>query len=123
MTDKLLQYVGGAVVILALLAGWQYLLESTRSPALKSWHSCKTRILESWAGSHPDHVKAVLSFASDHAYSFGGESPSDSFNDRESRGTAVSDAKELGISESELIQLDQRVAKDCGPFPKSKWFE
>ncbi len=34
----------------------------------------------------------------------------------DSRRTAVSEANQLGISEHELIELDQRVANECRPF-------
>jgi len=116
---KLLQFVGGAVIIVVLLGGWRYFLESTRPPALKAWETCKRQFLENWAGSHTNQVKPLLSFTEDHFYSFGAESHPDHFDDHDSRGTAVSDAQKLGIGESALIQLDQRIAKECGPFPRS----
>jgi len=119
MTKKMLEMAGGAVVIVSLVGGLQYFLESTRPPALKTWESCKLRLLDNWAGLHTNQVKPVLGFAHDHVYSFGAESRPDHFDDHDSRGTAQVDAQKLGISESELIQLDQRLAKECGPFPKS----
>jgi hypothetical protein len=75
--------------------------------------------LETWAASHPDRSKALLQFAQDHFYSFGGESPAGHFDDHDSRGTAVSDAGRLGMSEAELLELDQRIAKECGAFPRA----
>jgi hypothetical protein len=64
-------------------------------------------------------VQSLLDFTRDHFYSFGGESGAARFDDHDSRGTARADANQLGISERELIQLDQRVANECGPFPRS----
>ena len=118
LMDKLLRFVGGAVIVIALVGGWRYFLESTRPPALKTWVACKEKLLENWAGAHANQVKPLLDFTNDHAHSFGAESRSDSFDDHDSRGTAVSDAQKLGISESELIQLDQGINKECGPFPR-----
>lgn len=114
-----LRLLGGAVIIVVLLVGWRYLLKSSRSPELKAWETCKAQLLEGWAGSHSNQVEPLLSFTQDHFYSFGAESRPDHFDDHDSRGTAQTDAQRLGISESELIQLDQRIAKECGPFPKS----
>ncbi|MGD0651191.1 MAG: hypothetical protein ABSA97_08650 [Verrucomicrobiia bacterium] len=116
--EKLLKAAGGLIVIFAALVGLRYLLVSTRPPKLKAWESCKVNILENWAASHPGQVKALLHFTQDHLYSFGGESPMDHFDDHDSRGTAVAHAGRLGISETELIQLDQRIARECGSFPR-----
>lgn len=116
--EKVSRFVAMAVIIIGLLVGWRYFLESTRPEVLKKWEVCKKGLLESWAQGHPTQVKLLLEFTTDHVYSFGAESHADSFDDHDSRGTAVGDAKKLGISESELIQLDQRIAKECGPFPR-----
>lgn len=75
MIKKLLQMLGAAVVIVVLLGGWRYFLESTRPPALKAWEACKRQILGNWAGAHTDQVTSLLRFTEDHFYSFGGESP------------------------------------------------
>jgi len=119
MFKKLLQTVGGVVIIILLLGLWRYFLQSTRPSELKAWEACKTRLLENWAGSRANHVTSLLHFTQDHFYSFGGESPADHFDDHDSRGTARADADQLGISEHELIQLDQRIANECGAFPRS----
>lgn len=119
MIKKLLQILGVGVIIVALLGGWRYLLESTRPPKLKAWEACKTKLLENWAGSRANNVKSLFHFTQDHFYSFGGESPADHFDDHDSRGTARADADQLGISEHELIQLDYRIANECGAFPRS----
>lgn len=119
MINKLVQFVGWAVIVIVLYGRWRYLLMSTRPPELKVWETCKRRLLENWGGSHTNQVKPLLQFTEDHFYSFGAESTSGSFDDHDSRGMAVNDAQKLGVSESELIQLDQRIAKECGPFPRS----
>jgi hypothetical protein len=119
MFKKLQQTVGGIVIIVVLLGLWRYFLESTRPPELKAWEACKAKLLEKWAGSHINQVKSLLHFTQDHFYSFGAESPLDHFDDHDSRGTARADANQLGISEHELIQLDQRIASECGAFPRS----
>ena len=116
---KLLQILGAGVIIVALLGGWRYLLEATRPPKLKAWETCKAKLLENWALSHASQVKPLLHFTEDHFYSFGGESRRDHFDDHDSRGTARADAGQLGISEHELIQLDQRIGNECGLFPRS----
>ena len=119
MMKTIQKALGSIVIIVALLAGWRYFLYSTRPPQLKAWETCKSKLLESWTESHTNQVKALLSFTQDHFYSFGGESSPDRFDDHDSRGTARVDADRLSISEHELIQLDQRIAKECGPFPRS----
>ncbi len=119
MSKKLLEMLGGAVVIVLLLVGFQYFLESSRPPALKAWEGCKRKILANWAGAHTNQVTPLIRFTEDHFYSFGGESPPNSFDDHDSRGTAQADAAKLAISAHELIQMDQRIANECGPFPKS----
>jgi hypothetical protein len=116
---KLVRLLGGVVVIVVLLGGWRYFLESTRPAPLKAWEACKRQILENWAGAHASQATSLAPFTKDHFYSFGGESPSTSFDDHDSRGTAQVDAAKLGVSAHELIQVDQRIAKECGPFPKS----
>lgn len=119
MMNKLLRFIGGAVIVIALYGGWRYFLESTRPPVLKAWETCKRQLLENWAGAHPNQVKPLLRFTEDHFYSFGGESPPNSFDDHDSRGTARADAQQIGIGERELVQVDQRIANECGPFPRS----
>ncbi len=123
VVKKPLGAVSGIVVFVVLVTGWHYLLVSSRSPELKAWESCKAKILESWAGSHADQVKPLLRFTEDHFYSFGGEGPADHFDDHDSRGTAVTEARQFGINEHELIELDQRIAKECGPFPRESVYQ
>ena len=120
MSKRLFRTLGSILIIVAALAGWYYLLVSTRPSALKAWESCKTTILRNWADYHADRAKPLLHFAKDHFYSFGGESVADHFDDHDSRGTAIADAAKLGISEGELIQLDRIIATNCGPFPRQK---
>jgi hypothetical protein len=115
----LLKTLGTFLIIIVLLAGWRYLLRSTRPADLKAWENCKAKLLESWAGSHPDQGEPLRHFSADHFYSFGGKSRPDQFDDHDSRGTAVADAKQLGVSEHELTLLDQRIGNECGAFPKS----
>jgi hypothetical protein len=120
MSKTLFRTLGWIVIIMVAIAGWHYLLVSTRPPALRAWESCKTTSLQNWASSHGDQAERLLHFAKDHFYSFGGESGADHFDDHDSRGTAVADAGKLGISETELVQLDQHIANQCGPFPRQK---
>lgn len=119
MLKGFLRILGAAVIIVVLLGGWRYFLESTRPPALKAWETCKRQLLDNWARSRASQSKSLLRFTGDHFYSFGGESHPDYFDDHDSRGTTRADAEQLGISAHELIQLDQRIAKECGPFPRS----
>jgi hypothetical protein len=105
------------LVVIVLLLLWHRYLVSSRPPKLKAWESCKTKILEDWAASHPDRVAAVRQFAQDHVYSFGAASSSARFDDHDSRSTAIDDAAKLGITEAELVQVDRRIAQECGPFP------
>ena len=87
---------------------------------MKTWESCKIKILDDWATSHSDKAAQLQQFARDHVYSFGAASLPDHFDDHDSRSTAVSDAAKLGISETELVQVDQRIAHECGAFPREK---
>ena len=119
MSKKPFRTVGGIVFVVAALAVWHYVLVSTRPPELKAWESCKAKIFQNWATSHAD-TEQLLQFTRNHFYSFGGESVTDHFDDHDSRDTAVADAAKLRISEGELIQLDRRIATDCGPFPRQK---
>lgn len=116
--SKPLKTVGGFAIAVVLIVGWHQFLVSSRSPKLKAWESCKRNILETWAASRSDRAKPLLQLTQDHFYSFGGESPAGHFDDHDSRGTAVSDAGRVGIGEAELIELDQRIAKECGAFPR-----
>jgi hypothetical protein len=115
---KVMRFIGWAAIIVVLLVGWRYFLESTRPEVLTKWEGCKKAQLAIWARTHPNQVSALLDFTADHVYSFGAESRSDSFDDHDSRGTAVRDAEKLGISEVELIHVDQRILQECGPFPR-----
>ena len=119
MNKKLLQFLGGAVIIALLLGGWQYFLESTRSPALQDWEACKAKFLEAWTGTHAHKAKSLRRFAKEHFYSFGASSSPDHFDDHDSRGTAEADAAKHGIDARKLIQMDQFIAKKCGLYPRS----
>ena len=76
------------------------------------------KILQDWAASHSDKAAPLQHFARDHFYSFGAASLSDHFDDHDSRSTAVTDATKLGIGEAELVQVDRRIAQECGSFPR-----
>ena len=114
---KLLKTLGAWVVVIVLVLLWHRYLVSSRPPKLKTWESCKAKIVEDWAGSHSDRVAALRQFGQDHLYSFGAASSADHFDDHDSRGTAVSDAAKLGVTEAELVEVDRRIAEKCGAFP------
>ena len=115
----LFKTLGSILLIIVLLVGWRYLLRATRPADLKAWENCKRKLLESWAEAHGDPSKSLRHFSADHFYSFGGTSRPDQFADHDSRGTAVAEARQLGINETELTALDQRIGTACGAFPKS----
>jgi hypothetical protein len=115
---KLIKTLGVWIIVIVLLFLWHHFLVSSRPPKLKAWESCKRRILEDWAASYSDKAEALRQFTKDHVYSFGAASSTNHFDDHDSRNTAVSDAAKLGISDEELVQIDRRIAHECGSFPR-----
>jgi len=117
---KFIKTLGAWLVVIVLLLLWHRYLVSSRPANLKAWESCKTKILDDWATSHSDKAAQLQQFARDHVYSFGAASSPGHFDDHDSRSKAVGDAAKLGISETELVQLDERIAHECGPFAGQK---
>ena len=114
---KLIKTLGAWIIVIVLLLVWHHFLISSRPPKLKTWESCKTEILDEWAASHSDKAEVLRQFTHDHVYSFGATSSTNRFDDHDSRNTGIDDAARLGISEEELVQLDRRIANECGTFP------
>ena len=115
---KVIKTLGILLAVIVLLLLWHHYLISNRSPKLKEWELCKARLLGEWAASHPDTADGLGEFAKLHFYSFGAASSENHFDDHDSLGTAVSDAAKLGITEAELVQVDQQIAQRCGSFPR-----
>jgi hypothetical protein len=115
---KVLKTLATWAVVIVLVVLWHRYLVSSRPPKLKAWEACKTKILDNWAASHSDKAEGLRYFTHDHVYSFAAASSSEHFDDHDSRGLAVSDAVKLGVTEAELVQVDQRIAEQCGPFPR-----
>jgi len=113
---KLIKTLGVWVVVIVLLLLWHRYLVSSRSPKLKEWELCKAKRLGEWAASHPDTADALRELAKFHFHSFAAASSANHFDDHDSLGTAVSDAAKLGISEAELVHVDQQIAEQCGSF-------
>ena len=115
---KLIKTVGVWLIVIVLLLFWHHYLVSSRSPKLKEWELCKAKLLGEWAASHPETAHALREFAKFHFHSFAAASSGNHFDDHDSLGTAVSDAAKLGVTEAELVQVDQKIAQQCGQFPR-----
>jgi hypothetical protein len=116
---KLAKALGTWIVVIVLLLLWHHFLVSSRPPKLKEWESCKTTILNDWVasgGSVPNDAEARRSFVRDHFYSFGATSSANTFDDHDSRNTAVSDAGRIGVTKHDLILIDSVIANNCGAF-------
>jgi hypothetical protein len=118
---KLAKTLGTWIIVIVLFLLWHHFLVSSRPPKLKEWESCKTKILDDWAasgGSVPDDTEARRAFIRDHFYSFAATSSANTFDDHDSRNTAISDAGKIGVTKDDLILIDSVIAKKCGAFPR-----
>lgn len=115
---KFVKTFGVWIVVIVLLLLWHHYLVSSRPPKLKSWESCKTKLLDDWLNRIQIKSKRCVS------------SPAimlTVLEQQAQRTTSTITTAEIQqpvtrrssvFTEDELIRVDRRIADECGPFPR-----
>src|SRR5438128_355108 len=97
-----------ALIGLPILGHYLWVAESSEEKATKQAHfECEDNILTAWVALDPDHLRDRLDFVDNNVFGM-------DFVDR----GRTAEAEVLGVSEEELISLDQKILKICGPYPE-----